>query len=121
MIEKGLDRERLEACCASFAFRQMDRDGMGWPRGLVEMLTVYESWLYGGDPAQNFSFRATLDGLREKISTSFFEDKIRQWLLDDTTGVTIIVKPSQTLGAEKLEREKNRVDSGAGYAAVPVR
>ena len=109
MVENGLDRERLEACCASFSFRQMDRDGMGWPRGLVEMLTIYDSWLYGGDPAQNFSFRAALDGLREKIATGYFEEKIRQWLLDDTTGVTVIMKPSQTLGAEKLEREHNRV------------
>ena len=109
MLEKGLDRERLEACCASFSFRQMDRDGMGWPRGLVEMLTIYDSWLYGGDPAQNYSFRAVLNGLTEKISTGYFEEKIRQWLMDDTTGVTVIVKPSQTLGAEKLERENNRV------------
>ena len=111
MVEKGLDRERLTACCANFAFRQMDRDGMGWPRGLVEMLTVYESWLYGGDPAQNFGFRAVLDSLNEKIATGYFEEKIREWLLDDTTGVLVIMKPSQTLGAAKLEREKKRVDS----------
>ena len=110
MVEKGLDRERLAACCASFAFRQQDRDGMHWPRGLVEMLTVYETWLYGGDPAQNFSFLKVLDGLREKIATGYFEEKIREWLLDDTTGVMVIMTPSQTLGAKKLEKEKNRVD-----------
>lgn len=109
MVEKGLDRERLEACFAHDAFQKMDRDGMGWPRGLAEMDTIYESWLYGGDPAQNLSFRATLDALHEKLHTGYFEEKLRQWLLDDTTGATVIMKPSKGLGAEKLEREHKRV------------
>lgn len=116
MVEKGLDKERLEACCASFAFQQMDRDGMGWGRGLMEMLTVYTPWLYGGDPAQDLSFMATLEVLKTKVSTNYFEDKIRQWLLDESTGVLVVMTPSHTVGEEKLQREKARVD--AEWAAM---
>lgn len=108
-IAEGLDRERLEACCNSLAFQLANRDGMGIPRGIMEALNILEPWLYGGDPAQNMGYEKVLTDLRARISTGWFEDLIRTHLLDGSSGVLLTLKPSQTLGEQRVEAEKEKL------------
>lgn len=111
MADEGLDRERLLGCFNSLAFQMLDRDGHGYPRGLMETITILEPWLYGGDPAQNLAYRAVLDSLRAKLDTGYFEELLRRTLLDESTGVLMTMVPDGTLGAKRVAGEKARVQA----------
>ena len=111
ILQEGLDRERLLGCYNSLAFKLLDRDNYGYPRGLVEALSILDSWLYGGDPAQNLSYRRVLDRLREKLDSGFLEDMLRKMLLDERDGFLAVLVPSAALGQERVVQERARVDA----------
>ena len=115
LAEKGLDQDRLKACFNRFAFRLRDKDG-GWgPRSLSEGLDMLDSWLYGGDPALYLLVEDTLNSLEAKLETAYYADLVKELLLENPHHVMAVLYPSQTLGAEKLEKEAARV--AAEYAA----
>lgn len=108
--DAGLDYGRLAACIDNLAFSLLDRDSGGYPRGLMETVNILESWLYGGDPAQNLSFRQIVEGLRTKAQNSCFEELLRRTLLDDGTGILIVLNPNPNLGEEKRQQEQKRLN-----------
>ncbi len=109
LAEQGLDQDRLEACFNRFAFQMRDRDG-GWaPRALAEGLNILESWLYDGDPAQYLLVEDALNDLEKRMHEGYFEELIRQSLLNNPHKAMAILVPSKTLGAEKREKEAARM------------
>ncbi len=113
LARNGLDRDRLEACCNRFAFRLRDRDG-GWaPRSLAEALTMLDSWLYDGDPAQYLLVEDVLNSLTAKLDTDYYQNLIREIFLDNPHTAMAVLVPSTTLGAEKREKEAARVKAAS--------
>ena len=111
ILKTGLDRERLLGCYNTLAFRLLDRDNYGYPRGLVECLSILDTWLYGGDPAQNLSYRTVLEQLRQKLDSGYLEQLLRQMLLDESDGFLAVLVPSPTLGQERVAQERARVEA----------
>ncbi len=105
----GLDRQRLHNTLSriEFATREMEFDGM--PRGLVFAIMSLESWLYGGDPAQNLCYNDVFASLRRKIDEGWFEQFLRETLLDNNHCGDVCLLPSKTLGEEKRDAEKARL------------
>jgi len=111
LADNGLDQGRLEACFNRFAFQLRDKDG-GWaPRSLAESLTMLDSWLYDGDPAQYLLTEDVLNALEAKLSGDYFQDLIRGLFLENPHKAMSILVPSQTLGKEKQEKEAARVQA----------
>lgn len=109
LADKGLDKGRLEACFNRFAFQLRDKDG-GWaPRSLAEALTMLDSWLYDGDPAQYLLAEDVLNALEAKLDSDYFPNLIRSLFLENPHKAMAILVPSQTLGAEKQAKEAARV------------
>ena len=109
LAENGLDKGRLEACFNRFAFQLRDKDG-GWAsRSLSEALTMLDSWLYGGDPAQYLLTEDVLNALEAKLDSAYFADLIRTLFLENPHKAMSVLVPSQTLGKEKQEKEAARV------------
>lgn len=109
LAENGLDKGRLEACFNRFAFQLRDKDG-GWAsRSLSEALTMLDSWLYGGDPAQYLLTEDVLNALEAKLDSAYFADLIRTLFLENLHKAMSVLVPSQTLGKEKQEKEAARV------------
>lgn len=109
IVREGLDRQRLSACLHAFAFRMRDFES-GWgPRSLTEALSMLDTWLYDGDPAEGLEVDAPLKALEEKLGTDYFERFIKDVFLDNMHTVTIVMVPSATLGAQKREAEAARV------------
>ena len=109
IAEEGLDQRRLRACYNHFAFQMRDRDGGSLPRSLGEALDMLDTWLYGGDPAEGLLVEDTLTALAHELETDRFVRLIRQFLLDDSHSVTVVLTPSRTLGEEKAEKEAARL------------
>jgi Zn-dependent M16 (insulinase) family peptidase len=111
LVKDGLDKERLEACFHSFAFRMRDHDGSGVPRSLTEALGMLDTWLYGGDPANGLLVEESLKELEAKLDTDYFEQLIRELFLENAHSATVVLTPSETLGKVKAEREKARLNA----------
>ena len=109
ILKTGLDRQRLLGCFNSLAFKLLDRDNYGYPRGLVEALTMLEPWLYGGDPAMNLSYRRVLADLQSKLDTGFLEALLRRLFLEEEDGFLAILTPDADLGRQRVAEEKQRV------------
>ncbi|MBQ9424469.1 MAG: insulinase family protein [Erysipelotrichaceae bacterium] len=108
-VKEGLDREELKAALNQREFKAKERDFGGAPKGLVFAISALDSWLYGGDPAGSICFNDLFTSLREKLDTSYYEDLIRDLILNSKHKASVYLKPSNTLGEEKLAKEKARL------------
>ena len=105
----GLDLQRLRACYNAFAFRQRDRDGGYGSRSLNEALSMLDTWLFGGDPAEGVLVEDALTSLQAKLETGYFADLLRELFLDNPNLATAVLLPSRTLGAEMAQRAADRI------------
>lgn len=110
ILKAGLDRQRLLGCYNFLAFKLLARDNYGYPRGLVEALTMLEPWLYGGDPAKELRYRCVLEDLRNKLDSGFLEELLRQLFLEQEDGFLAIMVPDASLGQQRVAQERQRVE-----------
>ena len=111
LVKDGLNKEELEANLNQREFKAKERDFGGAPKGLVYGLSSLDTWLYGGDPIDSICYGDLFDKLREKINTSYYEDLIKEYIIDSKHHAKILLKPSNTLGEIKLEKEKNKLNN----------
>lgn len=109
LAEEGMDHQRLHAILNRFEFNTREKDFGTMPRGLVYAITVHDTWLYGGDPAQNLCYDACFAALREKVDQGWFEQLIRDLLLDNPHHAQLCLVPDGTLGETKRQREAQRL------------
>ena len=106
LVSEGLDHEQILASLNIFEFRYREKHE---PSGLIYAQRAMDSWLYDGDPAQNLSVSPMFDILRKKAEEGYFEELLREFLLEEDTLSSVIVVPSLTLGREKAEKERTRL------------
>jgi Zn-dependent M16 (insulinase) family peptidase len=109
IVKNGLDKEELEAVLNQREFKAKERDFGGAPKGLVFALSSLDSWLYGGDPMRSICFTELFNSLREKIHTSYYEDLLKDAILDSRHCAKVLLKPSNTLGEQKQRNEKEKL------------
>ena len=113
LAAEGLDREQLTAQMANLEFRMRERDYGGMPRGLIFGLNMMDTWLYGGDPADNLQVGDLFDVLRAKMEAGYFEELIRTVLLENPHTAKLILKPDHAEGQRRREAEQARLDQAA--------
>ena len=109
ILDKGLDRALLRACCHRFAFQKLDREA-GWAnRSLLEAVGMLNTWLYGGDPAGTLIVEPYLQSLEKKLDTDWFRDLLRELFLEEEHTVTVVLVPSREAGEETRAKEAARL------------
>ena len=104
----GIDQKALEAGINTLRFAYVEGDTGNIPKGLIWGLMLMDSWLYDEDrPFLNLNALHIYDELKKKIGTSYFEDLVRQYLIDNEHGVCLTLKPDAGR-ANRLE-EQTRV------------
>ena len=106
---EGFESEALLASYNRVAFRLRDRDGTGYPRSLGEALSMLDTWIYGGDPAQPLLVEESLQSLRAELSGDYYKNLLAEMFLVETNKALVMLVPSRTLGEEKRARESARV------------
>ncbi|MBO4452661.1 MAG: hypothetical protein J5793_01880, partial [Clostridia bacterium] len=109
-VKEGFDKELFTAGFNRLAFEMRDRDSSGYPRSLEEAVGVLDSWLYGGDPADALEYDGIIDSLEAKIGTGYYEELLKEVLLENGHEAFVTLLPSNTLGKEKIEKEQARLD-----------
>ena len=102
LSESGLDKEALLATINRDEFKYREADFGSYPKGLMYGLNMLESWLY--DDSKPFYYVELLDTYKElkgAVDTAYFEDLIREYLLDNTHKSIVVVKPVKGLTGKK--------------------
>ena len=96
IAENGIDQKALRAGINYHEFRFREADFGNYPRGLMYGLQLYDSWLYDEEkPFIHMEAIPTFEFLKEQVETGYFEDLIRTYLLDNTHGSIVIIRPEQ--------------------------
>ncbi len=105
LAENGIDKKALEAGINYHEFRYREADYGNEPKGLIYGLQMLDSWLY--DDNQPFLYveaTETFAFLKEQVAGDYFENLIQKYLLDNTHGAVVVLKPEKGLTA-KLDKE----------------
>lgn len=105
IVENGMDQKALEAGINYHEFRYREADFGNYPKGLMYVLQMFDSWLYDEEkPFIHVEAIDTFELLKGKISEGYFEELIQKYLLDNTHGAIVVVKPERGRTA-RMEKE----------------
>ena len=105
IVKNGMDKKALEAGINYHEFRYREADFGNYPKGLMYGLQMFDSWLY--DEAQPFlhvEATETFAFLKAQVDKGYFEQLIQKYLLDNTHGAIVVVKPEKGRTA-RLDKE----------------
>jgi Zn-dependent M16 (insulinase) family peptidase len=109
LVQDGLDKKLVEASINIIEFRMREADFHGFPKGLFYYIKSMESWLYDSHPALHLEFDPTLEKVKAALTTDYFEDIIREYLLNNTHRSLLVVKPKKGLGEQKAEEVRKKL------------
>ena len=109
LAAEGLDRDQLEAVMANTEFKMRERDYGYYPQGLIFGFSALESWLYGGDPAANLQVGDLFENMRKKLQEGYFEELIRNLLLNNAHSAKVVLRPSYNAGEKRRNAEQQRL------------
>lgn len=96
LAENGIDRKALEAGINYHEFRYREADFGNYPKGLMYGLQMMDSWLYDEtEPFMHVEALKTFEAMKTKMGTGYFEELIRRYLLENTHGAIVIVRPEK--------------------------
>lgn len=104
VIKTGINKEALLAGINSSEFKFREADFGQFPKGLLFGLNCLDSWLFDDmKPFIHLECLGTFAKLRKAVDTDYFEKLIQEYLLDNTHGSSVTVKPKRGLGNEREE------------------
>lgn len=104
LCREGLDRKRLAAVLDHIEFRVRENDTPHGGLGFFDRMS--DHWLHGGDPAEALRYTDLFATLRKRIGTGWFEQVLRETLVDNPHHAELTMVPSKTLGDERRTAEK---------------
>lgn len=104
LADQGINKKSLLAGINFYEFRYREADYGSLPKGLMYGLQCLDSWLYDGDPMMHLEYQKAFDYLKHEVEHGYFEQLIRDYLLDNPFEAVIIVSPKKNLTA--IEEKK---------------
>ncbi len=109
IVEKGIDHIAIEAGINYNEFHFREADYGRYPKGLMYHLESLGSWIYNDEePFTYIQLLEVFADLRSKITTGYFENLIKVYLLDNTHGSIVTLLPEKGLASkiDQAVREK---------------
>ena len=150
LCDNGIEEKALRAAIHYFEFRFREADYSVYPKGLIYIMSAFDGWLYDEDrPFDYLKELSIYDELKKRIGTGYFENLIRERILNNHHKVVTILKPQRNLAAKNeaalakkleeykaslsdeelqhiidetkaLERYQKKADSAASLKKLPV-
>ncbi|MCR5742455.1 MAG: insulinase family protein [Lachnospiraceae bacterium] len=114
LADNGINKSSLLAGLNSAEFRAKEADFGGYPKGLIYGLDTLSTWLYDDNAAFNsLCYQQFYDELRRRLDGDYFERLIRDKLINNPHGATVVMTPNRGLNdrrdkatADKLAKIK---------------
>ena len=115
ITEKGFDKDTLRAGLNYYEFKYREADFGSYPPGLMYGLQILDSWLYDDNkPFIHLAAEDTFAALREDIETDYYEQLLKESLLENTHCSVVVVEPKRNLVEQEEKRLKEKL---AAYKA----
>ena len=93
LADQGIDKKSLLAGLNYYEFRYREADYGSAPKGLMYGLWSMDSWLYDADPMLHLQYQKTFDYLKKAAQEGYFEQLIKDYLLDNPHEAVVIISP----------------------------
>ncbi|MBR3128426.1 MAG: insulinase family protein [Solobacterium sp.] len=114
LCDGELSHSQIHAALNQLEFQYREKKE---PSGIIFAQSLYNSWLYGGDPLLYLDGGACFDSLRKKTDEGYFEALLQKTFLSGPLN-EVTALPSKELGAKRREAEKERLQKiAAGWSA----
>ena len=111
-VKKGIDKKALKSVINAYAFKIKEGDTGRLPKGLSITIDLLGGWLYDeNNPFSKLHYNETIDQLKKAIDTSYFEDVVEKYLINNNHACFVIAKPSKTLGNSQDEALKEKLEN----------
>ena len=115
ITQKGFDKDTLRAGLNYYEFKYREADFGSYPPGLMYGLQILDSWLYDDyKPFIHLAAEDTFASLREDIETDYYEQLLKEALLDNTHCSIVVVEPKRNLVEQEEKQLKEKL---AAYKA----
>lgn len=106
-VAEGIDPDSLLAGINAQQFRFREADFGSFPKGLLYGLQALDSWLYDDErPYMHLHGIEVLDRLKTQVTEGYFEELVKEYLLDNRHVSVVVIKPKQGLTSEQDEALK---------------
>lgn len=110
LVNNKLNEKALKAALNSYEFKLREGDFRGMSKGLIYAMNAFNTWLYDDEDAfSSFEFTKIFDELKANIGTSYYEDLIKKYLLNNNHKAVVIVKPSLEIAEAKEKALKAKL------------
>ncbi len=105
LIEQGIDKKLIQACVNMVEYDL--REASRFPtKGIIYNIQSLDSWLYDGSPVSHLQYEKTLNQLRKNIDTGYFENFIKEHIVNNTHSSSVTISPKKGLADKKAETLK---------------
>jgi len=113
LATKGFDAYDIKASLNTIEFQLREFNTGSFPKGLSFMLGAMRNWIYDRDPVEALKFEEPLLELKAELSessssSSYFQDLISKFFLQNTHRVVVEMVPDATL-EEKTAKEETEL------------
>ena len=111
LADGGLNHKAIASGLNYFEFRFREAESGSFSKGLFYGLDLFDSWLY--DDSEPFAYIRQLGiyaDLKQKAEEGYFEQLIRECLLDNPHGAVVVLKPRRGLAAVKEEETARKLE-----------
>lgn len=122
IVKEGIDPDALTAGINYHEFRYREADFGNYPKGLMYGLQMFDSWLYDEEsPFIHIEALNTFAFLKEQVGTSYYEELIQKYLLDNNHASIVMICPKKGLTAEVDQKLHQKLqDYKAGLSKEEV-
>lgn len=122
VVDNGLNKKSVDAALNSMEFKFREADYGHYPKGLMYGLQMFSSWLYlDENPFTMLEPMAIYEELRKLNGTGYFEQLIKEYLIDNNHGTCIVLEPKHNLNAiedEELAKKLAEYKSSLSEAQI---
>ncbi len=109
-VAEGLDEKALRAGINYMEFRFREADYGTFPKGLMYGINLLDSWLYDDEKPFDYLFQISIfDYLKQQVGTGYFEELIREYILENPHVSLVILEPEKGMTAKKEEKSRKKL------------
>lgn len=109
LVNKGIDKELIEASINYQEFLLRESDFRGYPKGLIYCMGAMESWLHDESPFLHLEYDNHINKVKEALTTNYFEELIDKYIIKNNHSSLVILKPEKGLGEKKAKELENEL------------
>lgn len=111
LSQNSIDQNLIDAAIHQYEFEKKEVTNHPLPHGLKLVLSFSAAWFHHGDPTKQLDFDNDLNKIKNKVKAGpFFENKIREYLLDNPHRVLLNLYPDLKMADKQEIKEKEKLE-----------